>query len=202
MRAADLWDTAMTVDDYVGTMMLNRDEFAGRIETTTLTDEQRHLFADEPVRILVLTEDFCGDSAQLIPPVARLARESADIDVRILRRDAHRDLAAGYVRKDGYQAIPVFIVIGSNGEERGYVIERPQVAYADMAAETRRFAAEHPDLEGVTRTYDRMPAETRAAVRANIERYRLTRTADWVDALFTELAAVAGASVSTPSARD
>ncbi len=189
MRAADYWNTAMEVDDYVGQMTQNREVFAERIETTQLTDEQRRAFAGNPVRILILTEDFCGDSAQFIPPVARLARESDDVAVRVLRRNDGRDLAANYRRKDGYQAIPVFIILGPGGEERGFVIERPQVAYTEMAAETRRFAAEHPDLEGVNRAYDRMPDDTRTAVRANSERFRLTRTDTWVAALFDELAA-------------
>ncbi|MCO5175785.1 MAG: thioredoxin family protein [Thermomicrobiales bacterium] len=187
MTAADLWDSAMEVDDYVNSMAVNRDIFGDRIETTQLTDEQLHAFNDDPVRILVLTEDFCGDSAQFIPPVARLARESADVDVRILRRDEHRDLAASYLRKDGYQAIPVFILLDRDGSERGYVIERPQVAYDDMAAETRRFAAAHPELEGATRTYDRMPDDTKVAVRQNIEGFREQRTVAWVAALFEEL---------------
>lgn len=193
----------MEVDEYVDRMTQNRDAFAEGIETTQLTPGQIRLFEGDPVRILVLTEDFCGDSLQLIPPVARLARESANVDVRILRRDDHRDLAANYRRKDGYQAIPVFIVIGSDGEERGFVIERPQIAYAEMAAETRRFAAENAELEGVNRTYDRMPDATRAAVRANIEAFRATRTADWVAELFDELSAVARpASTPAPSATD
>lgn len=202
MNPADYWDAAMEVDEYVGTMTLNRAVFAERIETTELTDEQRRLFAGDPVRILVLTEDFCGDSAQLIPPVARLARESDDVEVRVLRRDEHRDLAAGYRRKDGYQAIPVFIVLGSDGQERGFVIERPQLAYSELAAETRRFAADHPELEGVNRTYDRMPDATRAAVRANSERFRLTRTTEWVAALFDELATAARTAASAGAARD
>lgn len=203
MRAADYWDQAMTVDDYVGQMTQNCEPFAEGIEATVLTDEQRHLFDGDPVRILVLTEDFCGDSLQLIPPLARLARESSDVDVRILRRDDHRDLASSYRRKDGYQAIPVFIVLDANGDERGFVIERPQMAYDEMAAETRRFAAAHPELEGINRTYDRMPDGTRAAVRANIEQFRRTRTDAWVAAFFDELATAAQPS-ATPasSARD
>ena len=187
MSVADLWDVALNVDEYISSMTQNQGVFAAAIGATELTDQQRRLFAGDPVRILVFTEDFCGDSAQLIPPVARLARESADVDLRILRRDDHRDIAANYLRKDGYQAIPVFIVFGADGGERGFVIERPQVAYSEMAAETSRFAAEHPEIEGVSRNYDRMPDETKAAVRANIERYRRTRTSEWVAALFEEL---------------
>jgi len=195
MTASELWDSAMEVDEYVRSMAINREVFAERIETTVLTDEQRFAFENDPIRILVLTEDFCGDSAQFIPPVARLSRESPDVDLRVLRRDERREFAASYVRKDGYQAIPVFIVLDRDGNERGYVIERPQVAYDDMAAETRRFAAAHPELEGANRTYDRMPAGTKAAVRENIERFRQERTVEWTTALFEELKQAATSSV-------
>lgn len=200
MNAADYWDSALEIDDYVRSMTQNQSVFAEQIEATVLSAEQYRLFAEDPVRILVLTEDFCGDSAQFIPPVARLARESDSVDLRVLRRDEHRDLASAYRRPDNYQAIPVFIVLAPDGEERGFVIERPQIANAEMAAETRRFAAEHSDLEGIHRTYDRMPVETRAAVRANVERYRQTRTADWVAALFNELAIVGQSKVAAPAA--
>jgi hypothetical protein len=142
----------------------------------------------EPLRILILTEDYCGDSAQFIPAVGKLARELDNIDVRVLLRNEHRELAAGYVRKDGYQAIPVFIMLDADGRELGYLIERPQRVYDELAAETRRFAQMHPELEGANRAYANMPPETKAAVLANSNRFRDTQQARWTRFLFDELA--------------
>lgn len=190
MRAADYWERAMEVPAYVGRMTQNRELFARRIEETTIDAETRATFGGQPLRFLVLTEDFCGDSAQFIPPVARLARELDNVDVRILLRSDAQELADDYRRKDGYQAIPVFIALDPDGDEIGFLIERPQRVYDALAAETRRFAQDNPQLEGINRTYDRMPDETRQAVRANADRYRDGQQEIWTRWLFEELAAL------------
>ena len=59
--------------------------------------------------------------------------------------------AAGYVRKDGYQAIPVLIVLDGAGEELGHLVERPARVNEELSAETRRFARENAHLDGVSR---------------------------------------------------
>jgi hypothetical protein len=188
--SADFWDTAMDVTTYLEQMTQNRDLFDRRIATTTINDEERAAFAGGPLRFLVLTEDFCGDSAQFIPPVIRLAQELDNVEIRLLLRDKHRSLAAGYVRKDGYQAIPVIIVLDGDGEEIGYLVERPERVNDALAAETRRFARENPQFDGINRTYDKMPAETRAAVKANSETFRDSQQAQWTRWLFDELSGI------------
>lgn len=194
LSPADFWDGAMTIDQYLAQMTQKRDLFERRIHETTITDADRETFGRMPLRVLALTEDFCGDSAQFIPPVAALARELDNIDLRLLLRDQHRELASSYRRKDGYQAIPVMILLDAAGEELGYLVERPQRVNDELAAETRRFAQAHPELEDVNRTYDRMPPETRAAVRANSERFRDTRQVPWTRWLFEDLAAIVAAA--------
>jgi hypothetical protein len=192
--AAEYWDAAMTADEYIAQMTQNRELFERRIAATEITDAERDSFATTPLRFLILTEDFCSDSAQFIPPVIRLAQELENVDVGLLLRDHHRELASGYVRKDGYQAIPVLIVLNPDGAELGYLVERPLRVNDALAAETRRFASENPHLEGINRTYDKMADETRAAVRANSNSYRDSRQAEWTRWLFEDLAAVVASS--------
>lgn len=189
-KAADLWDTAMSAEAYMAQMTQKRDLFDRRIVTTTISDDERAAFSGRPLRFLVLTEDFCGDSAQFIPPVIRLAQELEKVEIRLLLRDTYREFASGYVRKDGYQAIPVLILLADDGEEIGYLVERPARVNDELAAETRRFARENPQLDGVNRTYDKMPPETRAAVRANSDRFRDGRQGVWTRWLFEDLAAI------------
>jgi hypothetical protein len=162
--------------------------------------EERAAFAGEPLRILVLTEDFCGDSAQLIPVAGRLARELDNVDVRVLHRDQHLELADGYRRKDGYQAIPVFILHSPDGEEIGSLIERPERATQAMAAETARFAAEHDQLEGVRRSYQSMPEATRKAVSENIRQWRASQQDTWTRWFLDDLAQLLPANRSQPVA--
>ncbi|MGH9172907.1 MAG: thioredoxin family protein [Vicinamibacterales bacterium] len=192
MRAGDYWENALSVQAYLDQMTQNRDLFERRIETTQITAAEREAFRGDLLRFLVLTEDFCGDSAQFIPPVIRLARELPNIEVRLLLRDQHRELGSRYVRKDGYQAIPVLIVLNAAGEELGYLVERPARVNAELAAETRRFAKENARLDGVSRTYDKMAPETRAAVRANANRFRDAQQARWSHWLLEDLADIAG----------
>ena len=201
MSASAAWDRAMTYDEYVAQMRENRALFDERLPATEVTERDRQRFGGESLRFLILTEDYCGDSAQFIPAIGRLARELPNIDVRILLRNQERDFAAKYVRKDGYQAIPVIVVLDGTGEEFGYVIERPQVAYAELAEDTRRFVLASPDLEGANRSYTNMPEATRAAVLANSNVFRATRQAAWTRALFDELALIVErARVTSPEA--
>ncbi|HEX5167335.1 MAG TPA: thioredoxin family protein [Thermomicrobiales bacterium] len=188
--AADYWDEAMDAGAYIQQMTQNRELFERRIAATTIGASERAAFSGRPLRVLALTEDFCGDSAQFIPPVIRLAQELDNVEIRLLLRDRYRELASGYVRKDGYQAIPVLILLAEDGEELGYLVERPARANDALASETRRFARENPQLEGVQRTYANMPEETKAAVRANSNRFRDGQQAEWTGWLFEDLAAI------------
>jgi hypothetical protein len=193
MQAAELWNQALSYDAYVAQMRENRSLFERREPATVVEARDRAAFGGAPLRLLVLTEDFCGDSAQFIPAAARLARELDNLELRLLLRNEQREFAAPYVRKDGYQAIPVFIALDADGHELGYLIERPQAAYPELAAETRRFVQEHPELEGANRTYANMPEATRKAVLANSNVFRDAQQARWTRYFFDELAEVVAA---------
>ncbi|HET9015137.1 MAG TPA: thioredoxin family protein [Thermomicrobiaceae bacterium] len=172
MTIAERYAGAMTVDEYVAQMRDNRDRFIENIDATQLSPADRARFGEAPLRVLVLTEDWCGDSAQFVPVVARLEREVPTVELRILRRDPNHDLNEQFPRKDGYLAIPVFILLDEQLNVIGSLVERPARASDEMAAETRRFQKEHPELPGVTRSFDRMPEETRAEIKANMARWR------------------------------
>lgn len=189
-KAANHWNAAMDAGAYLNQMTQNRDLFERRIATTEISDTERAAFAGRPLRFLVLTEDFCGDSAQFIPPLIRLAQELEHVDVRLLLRDQHREFAAGYVRRDGYQAIPVLILLADDGEELGYLVERPARVNDELAAETRRFAKESRHLDAIHRTYDKMTPDTRAAVRANADLFRNANHERWTRWLLEDLAAL------------
>jgi len=193
-EAANYWDSAMDAETYLKQMTQRREQFDQRIAATVIGEAEEEAFFGRPLRILALTEDFCGDSAQFIPPVIRLSQELDSVEVRLLLRDAHRDLAAGYVRKDGYQAIPVLILLAENGNEIGYLVERPARVNEALAAETRRFARENSHLDGVNRTYDKMAPETRTAVRENAERFRDANQQEWTRWLFEDLAVIVAQS--------
>ncbi|HEX3723663.1 MAG TPA: thioredoxin family protein [Nitrolancea sp.] len=172
MLAAERYQQAMNIDDYFDQMTQNRETVLKNYERAEITDVDRQAFSAQPLHVLILTEEWCSDSMQFVPVLAKLATEVPGIEIRVLRRDDNLDLATNYRRKDGYQAIPVFIFFDRDMRELGFLIERPVRVSEEMADETRRFQQLHPELAGVTRNFDRMPEETRAAVKANSQQWR------------------------------
>jgi thiol-disulfide isomerase/thioredoxin len=187
IKAIDRYDDAIEVDHYIDLMKNRRKLFLENIERAEISAEHREFFGSEPIRFLAITEDWCIDSAQFLPVLVKLARELPDVDLRVLRRDENEDLASQYKRKDGYQAIPVIIVLDADGDELGAMIERPEKAGEEMAAETRRFQQANPDLPGVTRNIDRMPQETQAKVKAHSRTWRLDQQDRFATYLLDEL---------------
>jgi thiol-disulfide isomerase/thioredoxin len=172
MLAAERFQQAMSIEQYFEQMTQNKETVLANFERAEITEQDRTFFSAQPLNVLILTEEWCIDSMQFVPALARLASEVPGIDVRVLRRDTNKDLATNYRRKDGYQAIPVFIFFDRDMREIGSLVERPVKVSEEMADETQRFQKLHPELPGITRNYDHMPEETRAAVKANSQKWR------------------------------
>jgi thiol-disulfide isomerase/thioredoxin len=181
---------AIPIDQHVNTMQDNRDRFVHNIDHAIVREDQAKFFSSQKLNILVITEDWCIDSVQFIPVLARLARDNENIDVRALRRDEHKELAEQYPRKDGYNAIPIIIVFDGEGNELGEIVERPEQASKEMAEETRKFQEANPDLEGIKRNIDRMPEETQEKVKAHSRRWRMTQQDRFTDHMLNELRAI------------
>ena len=59
---------------------------------------------------LVLTESWCGDAAQSLPIMNKLAEITSNIDLRVVQRDENLDLMNAFLTNWG-QSIPKLIVI-------------------------------------------------------------------------------------------
>ncbi len=68
---------------------------------------------DKPRQWIVLTEDWCGDSAQNLPFIARMAGLNEKVTLRILLRDQNPDLMDRYLTS-GKRAIPKLIAFDEN----------------------------------------------------------------------------------------
>jgi len=77
-----------------------------------------------PHHLLVLNEDWCGDSVNILPYVARLAEASPTIDLRIIGRDANPDLMNAHLTGTS-RSIPIVIIYDSLFRERGRWGPRP-----------------------------------------------------------------------------
>jgi hypothetical protein len=75
--------------------------------------------------LLVLNEDWCGDSINTLPAVARLAESVPLIDLRIIGRDANPDVMDQHLT-GASRSIPVIMVLDSTFIERGWWGPRPR----------------------------------------------------------------------------
>lgn len=80
-------------------------------------------------RILALVDVGCPDVAGNLPIVARITRINSGLQLRILHRPDHLDLAyavtEAYPGNDGLTHVPTYVVLDDQGNERGALLERP-----------------------------------------------------------------------------
>lgn len=65
---------------------------------------------------LVLSEGWCGDSAQILPLIHKMVEVNGNIQLHILLRDTHTDLMDHYLT-NGTRSIPKLICISENNHE-------------------------------------------------------------------------------------
>jgi hypothetical protein len=89
-----------------------------------------------PVKVLVITEPWCGDSLALLPVVYKMCEQVPDCDIRIVLRDQHPELMDKFVTH-GARAIPIFLFMNSDYELQFQWGPRPKTAkkiFADHKA--------------------------------------------------------------------
>ena len=76
-------------------------------------------------RMLVVAEDWCGDSANTIPYLARLVDEVDGLDMRIVDSEVGRSVMEAHPTPDGRAATPTVVLLDAAGDEAGCFVERP-----------------------------------------------------------------------------
>ena len=90
-----------------------------RIEkTTVLTDDLKKEISciQEPMTWVLLSEAWCGDAAQIVPVLGKIASESDQIDLKIVLRDEHLDIMNHYLTNGG-RSIPKLICLDQQEQE-------------------------------------------------------------------------------------
>ena len=72
---------------------------------------------DESQLWMVITEIWCGDSAQNLPIIAKAAELNDRIDLRILLRDSNTDIIDHYLTDGQSRSIPILVVFDLDGNE-------------------------------------------------------------------------------------
>lgn len=111
-------------------------------KTTTVTGELKK----ELSRInnkwiwLVLAEAWCGDVANILPVIAKIADESDKIDLKIILRDENPDIMNAYLTNGGKSIPKLICLVAETLREIGNWGPRP--------AELQNFVVEYKKMEG------------------------------------------------------
>jgi thiol-disulfide isomerase/thioredoxin len=92
---------------------------SSRIERTyVISEELKSLIENIKDKQLwmVITEGWCGDSAQILPYIVKMAELNPNVDLRILLRDSNPDIIDLYLT-NGTRSIPKFVVFDLEGNE-------------------------------------------------------------------------------------
>lgn len=98
----------------------------------------------EPRLWMVLTEPWCGDSAQCLPYLAAMAARNPLIELRILPRDENLDIMDRYLTNGG-RAVPRLVVFDAEGEELWGWGPRPAAAQK-VVAQAKAEGLEKPEM--------------------------------------------------------
>ncbi|MDA8762326.1 thioredoxin family protein [Flavobacteriaceae bacterium] len=82
---------------------------------------------DKPITCLVLTEGWCGDAAQTLPVISKVADESDLITLKIIFRDEHEQLMSQFLTNGG-KSIPKLLVLNSQNKVLNTWGPRPNTA--------------------------------------------------------------------------
>ncbi|GJM22801.1 MAG: hypothetical protein DHS20C15_27160 [Planctomycetota bacterium] len=146
------WEHALPWSDYLETVVEKRDLWLANARRSTLRDEERARLHALPGarRVLVLSEDWCGDALRSLPSLAQALDAAPGVEARYLPLDAHPDAIEG-LRTHGGAAIPMLVVADEHGERLGSWGPRPAPLQALLRARRSSFGA--PTAETMAEFY-------------------------------------------------
>lgn len=89
------------------------------------------------LRLLVISEDWCGDASNTVPVLARLAQAAPNLDLRVVARDENPELMDRNTT-NGSRSIPIAVVLDEDFEPRGRWGPRPEELQEFVLTEKRK----------------------------------------------------------------
>ncbi|MEE4001658.1 thioredoxin family protein [Tenacibaculum sp. FZY0031] len=116
-------------DDLLNYSKLNDRRMKRLDKTLQLTEETLAKIKDvkEPQTWLVLTEGWCGDAAQNLPVINKVAEENPNINLKLVLRDENLELMDEFLTNGG-RSIPKLIALNKENEVINTWGPRPTIA--------------------------------------------------------------------------
>jgi hypothetical protein len=126
-----LYNKGITFAEFLDAARARRDEWRDRYNDAALTPDlvtRMRALPDQRL-ILVVAEDWCSDSLNTVPYVARLVDGAPErLSVRIIDSKAGRPVMKANPTPDGRAATPAIVILRADGSVLGSWIERPSTA--------------------------------------------------------------------------
>lgn len=117
----------LTFAQYLAQMRSNKERFEKRMADAEITPADREALRGRKLKVLVITEDWCGDALVGFPALARLVEDAPDVEMRVFLRDANPDVMDQYLKKGLYRTIPVIVFFDEQMNELARYMERQDV---------------------------------------------------------------------------
>lgn len=175
------FEQGMTYEQYKAQMTRNQERFAANERELALAPADLAAFQGlpQPLHVLVIAEDWCGDVIDNLPILGRIAQESGKLDLRVFLRDQNLDLIDQYLKEGQFRSIPVFVFFDDAFNEIGRFIERTEIVTEKRAQARRELYAQHPEFGSPETPISQLPEDVRVKLMEELAAQRtVTRAAD------------------------
>ncbi|MHC0553053.1 thioredoxin family protein [Salinicoccus sp. CNSTN-B1] len=117
--ALDQWfSQAIAAETYIEEMQKHKENLQKVYDAFEIPDDASFFLELEKqnLRVIAITEDWCGDAMMNIPILLHLA-EKSHMPVKMILRDSNLELMDQYLTNGKSRSIPIFIFIDENGQE-------------------------------------------------------------------------------------
>ncbi|WP_042143011.1 thioredoxin family protein [Paucisalibacillus sp. EB02] len=118
MTLNDWFAKGIASKEYIDNMQKHQADFLHIYHSFTLPEDEEFFskLRNKNLRVIVITEDWCGDAMMNTPVLLHLA-EKNDMEVRMILRDSNLELMDQYLTNGKSRSIPIFIFIDERGNE-------------------------------------------------------------------------------------
>ncbi|WP_028783555.1 thioredoxin family protein [Thalassobacillus devorans] len=119
MTLEEWFQKGVTAQEYVDSMEKYQKDLIYIYENFQIPTEDQGFFEQvqkQNLRVIVLTEDWCGDAMLNIPILLKFA-EAGHMNVHLLSRDENPELMDQYLTNGVSRSIPIFIFFDPEGNE-------------------------------------------------------------------------------------
>jgi Thioredoxin len=103
-------------------------------------------------KLLVISEDWCGDASNTVPVMARLAEQLPGFEMRVVKRDENPELMDEYLTS-GSRSIPLAVILRGDFTPVGQWGPRPAALQEFVLREKKAAARAMPEIYRDVRTW-------------------------------------------------